>query len=220
MKLELISFRICPFVQRAVITLRHKNVPFELVYIDLSDPPAWFLEISPFRKVPVLRVDDTHVIFESSVIDEFLDEITPGSLLPADPLQRALDRSWIEFGTACQMDFSRMVHANTQAAFESARTALREKMGSLEKVLQGGPWFNGPDLSLVDFGYAPLFLRCRELGLEGELCSVSESPRTAAWADAILEMPVVRESVPADFPQLLRNRIRSKAPYAANALGI
>ncbi len=127
MKLELVSFRICPFVQRAVITLRYKKVPFDLIFIDLANPPDWFLEISPFRKVPLLRVDDTHVIFESAVIDEFLDEITPGALLPADALQRALDRSWIEFGTACLLDFSRMVRARTQDAFEDARAVAERE---------------------------------------------------------------------------------------------
>jgi len=220
MKLELISFRICPFVQRAVITLRHKNVPFELRYIDPADPPGWFLEISPFRKVPLLRVDDTHVIFESAVIDEFLDEITPGTLLPENALQRALDRSWIEFGTGCLQDFASMVRATSREGFEIARASLRDKMGSLEKVLKDGPWFNGPDFSLVDIGYAPLFMRCRELGLEDQLCPCDSSPRTAAWADAILGLPAVRDSVPGDFPQLLRNTIRRKAPYAASALGI
>ncbi len=93
-------------------------------------------------------------------------------------------------------------------------------MKSLEKELKCSPWFNGEDISLVDFAYAPLFMRCRELGLENELCSASDSPRTAAWADAILELQVVRDSVPKEFPQLLRKGIRSKAPYAADALGI
>ncbi|MGD8643594.1 MAG: glutathione S-transferase N-terminal domain-containing protein, partial [Chromatiales bacterium] len=57
MKLELISFKICPFVQRSVITLRHKGLPYEVTYIELDDPPPWFLEISPFGRVPALRVD-------------------------------------------------------------------------------------------------------------------------------------------------------------------
>ncbi len=58
MSLHLISFKTCPFVQRAVITLKHKNIDFDITYIDLADPPDWFLEISPLEKVPVLKVDD------------------------------------------------------------------------------------------------------------------------------------------------------------------
>ncbi|MGC9457270.1 MAG: glutathione S-transferase family protein, partial [Halothiobacillaceae bacterium] len=84
MKLELISFKLCPFVQRSVITLLHKDQPFETTFINLMDPPDWFSEISPLGKVPLLRVDDT-VLFESAVINEFIDEVTPDRLMPEDP---------------------------------------------------------------------------------------------------------------------------------------
>ena len=56
--LKLISFDLCPYVQRAAIILTEKGVPFERVTIDLANKPGWFLEISPLGKVPLLRVDD------------------------------------------------------------------------------------------------------------------------------------------------------------------
>ena len=93
----LISFDICPFVQRSVITLEEKEVEYEIKYIELENKPDWFLAISPFGKVPVLQANDT-VIFESAVINEFLDEVVPGKRLhPEDPLKRAHNRAWIEF---------------------------------------------------------------------------------------------------------------------------
>ncbi len=49
-------------------------------------------------KIPVLKVDD-EVLFESAVINEYLDEITGGELQPDDPLQRAKNRAWIEFAS-------------------------------------------------------------------------------------------------------------------------
>ena len=94
MSLHLISFKTCPFVQRAVITLKHKTIDFDITYIDLADPPDWFLEISPLGKVPVLKVDD-EILFESAVINEYLDEITGGELQPKEPLARAKNRAWI-----------------------------------------------------------------------------------------------------------------------------
>jgi len=69
---ELISFELCPFVQRSVITLLQKGVDFKINYIDIHDPPEWFQQISPLGKVPVMRVDNT-VLFESAVINEYLD---------------------------------------------------------------------------------------------------------------------------------------------------
>ena len=101
--IELISFNLCPFVQRSVITLLKKGVDFKITYIDLADKPDWFLKISPLGKVPVLRYGD-EVLFESAVINEFLDEITPGSLLPSLPLEKAKQRAWVEFSSGALVD--------------------------------------------------------------------------------------------------------------------
>lgn len=54
--LKLISHKLCPYVQRAVIALLEKGVPFERIDIDLAHKPDWFLKISPLGKVPVLVV--------------------------------------------------------------------------------------------------------------------------------------------------------------------
>src|ERR1044072_8051170 len=96
--LKLISHKLCPYVQRAVIALTEKGVPFERIDIDLANKPEWFLAISPLGQTPVLQVGDT-AIFESAVILEYLEETQPKPLHPADPLRRAEHRSLIEFGS-------------------------------------------------------------------------------------------------------------------------
>ena len=73
MSLKLVSYKACPFVQRVAITLQYKGVDYDIEYIDLGTPPDWFLAISPLKKVPILIVGDT-VIFESAVINEYIDE--------------------------------------------------------------------------------------------------------------------------------------------------
>ena len=76
-KLTLVSHHLCPYVQRAAISLAEKGVPFERISIDLADKPAWFRAISPLGKVPLLRVHqdgEETVIFESAVVLEFLEE--------------------------------------------------------------------------------------------------------------------------------------------------
>lgn len=69
-KPTLISFKLCPYVQRSVINLLEKKVDYEIKYIDLANKPEWFLKISPFRRVPVLVVGED-VLFESAVINEY-----------------------------------------------------------------------------------------------------------------------------------------------------
>ena len=56
--LKLISHKLCPYVQRAVIALTEKGVAFERIDIDLANKPDWFLAISPLGKTPVLQIGD------------------------------------------------------------------------------------------------------------------------------------------------------------------
>src|SRR5215831_10136799 len=101
--LKLISHKLCPYVQRAVIALSEKGVPFERIDIDLANKPDWFLKISPLGKVPVLVVKDEAgevALFESNVICEYIEDTQAGrGLHPQDPLARAQHRAWMEFGS-------------------------------------------------------------------------------------------------------------------------
>src|SRR5690606_7690385 len=102
-RLVLVSHALCPYVQRAAIALREKGVPFERVDIDLSNKPAWFLALSPLGKTPVLLVPRNghfETVFESAVICDFLDETIAPPLHPADALERARHRAWIEVASS------------------------------------------------------------------------------------------------------------------------
>jgi glutathione S-transferase len=114
-KLMLVSHDLCPYVQRAVIALTEKGVPFDRVDIDLASKPDWFLAISPLGKVPLLRVDDA-VIFESAVILEYLEETQPKPLYPVDSLARARHRGMIELGSAVLSDIWGLETAATRDA--------------------------------------------------------------------------------------------------------
>src|SRR5512141_1835915 len=95
--LKLVSFDICPYVERSRIVLLEKRLPHEIEFIELANKPAWFLQISPMGRVPVLLVDG-RPIFESMVINELLDELQPAPpLFPDAPLERAEARGWIVF---------------------------------------------------------------------------------------------------------------------------
>lgn len=218
MKLELISFKLCPYAQRTVIALLYKEAPFTLTHVDLADPPQWFLDISPFGKVPVLRVDGEAVIFESAVINEYIDEVFPGRLHPADPLQRALNRSWIEFGSACLTDTFRMTTAKTANKFEDAHTDLVEKLQQLESILSRGPYFNGERFSLVDVAYAPLFMRLEFLGKLLEVYAKTALPKTASWSDTLLADPVVQHSQVPNLSDLYYGMIRARGGHLASLL--
>ena len=215
MKLELISFKLCPFVQRSVITLREKGVEYDITFIDLNAPPDWFKDISPLGKVPLLKVDDDAVLFESAVIAEFVDEVTPDPLMPQDPVERAVNRAWIAFASDCQSAYFDLTSAADEAGFIAAGDTLMSRFTQLEAKLGDGPYFNGPKLSLVDAAFAPLFMRLDLLSEERPAYDKAEFPKVAAWSAALLATPSVRESVVEEFPKLFKGRMMGMESYAA-----
>lgn len=214
-KPKLISFNICPFVQRSVITLLHKKVDFDIEYIDLGNKPDWFLAISPFGKVPVLKVDDT-VLFESAVINEYLEETHGNPMHPTDPLRRAHNRAWIEFGSGLIMDQFMLYNAKSKEQWEERLESMNNKLARVEEQLGDGPFFNGDSLSLVDAAYAPVFMR---FALLDEVVSFLEkTPKIAAWSKALLELPEVKNSVVPDFNTLFLAYFGKEELYLASLL--
>ena len=216
MKPELISFALCPYVQRSVIALLEKEVEFDITYIDLQNKPDWFLAISPFGKVPVLRMGET-VIFESAVINEYLDETNPPQLHPADPLQRALNRAWIEFGGSMLLDQYAVMTAPDEAAFMEHTVVYRGKLEKLEAQLGNGPYFNGDDFSLVDAAVAPVFSRIELTETLRPTGLLDGFSKAGAWSEALSARPSVQQSVPADFREMYIERIRDSDTFLARA---
>lgn len=202
-KLVLISHRLCPYVQRSVITLNEKQIDHERIYVNLANKPDWFLAMSPLGKVPLLRVDDQQTLFESAVICEFLDEITPGSLHPADPLLKARHRAWIEFGSQLLNEIARLYNATHDAAFTDSAKLIRDKLQRLETVVSG-PYFAGENFSLVDAAYGPIFRYFDTLDRYLPLDPFEGCPRVNAWRVQLSVRPSVRAAVSRDYPELLK----------------
>ena len=217
MSLHLISFKTCPFVQRAVITLKHKNIDFEITYIDLADPPDWFLELSPLGKVPVLKVDD-EVLFESAVINEYLDEITGGDLQPRDPLARAKNRAWIEFASNMLGHLDMMKMSKDEERYSKYRNLLVSQLERVEKRLGDGPWFNGEEFSLADTAFAPLFRQNSVANNQLSVIDPATMPRVNAWAQRLLALPEVRDSVVDEFEDLYLAAMQKNDSYSLHRL--
>ncbi|HEY4203321.1 MAG TPA: glutathione S-transferase family protein [Devosiaceae bacterium] len=211
-KLTLISFPTCPYVQRAIIALKEKQVDFDVVYIDLANKPDWFLAISPLGKVPVLKVErpglPEAIVFESAVILEYLEETAPGRKLhPADPLDRAHHRGWMEFGSQVLGDLFKFNSAKNDADLETARKALTAKFTRLEQTIVG-PLFAGEDFCYVDAVFAPAFRQLDALETVVKTGLLATMPKVSAWRQALAARPSVKAAAPADFAELYLARLR------------
>ena len=208
-RLTLISHKLCPYVQRAVIALTEKGVAFERIDIDLVNKPDWFVAISPLGKTPVLQIGD-RAIFESAVILEYLEETEPKPLHPVDPLTRAEHRAWIEFGSAVLNDIAGFYAAPDEAAFKTRILQLERRFAWLEVRVAASPWFDGESFSLVDAAFGPVF---RYFDVFDEIASfgiLAGKPKLARWRKTLASRPSVRTAVSADYPALLREFLKRR----------
>jgi glutathione S-transferase len=215
-KLTLVSHKLCPYVQRAIIALTEKNVPFERIDVDLANKPDWFKTISPLGKTPVLIVDNT-AIFESAVILEYLEETQPNPLHPADPLARAEHRAWIEFGSAVLNDIWGVYSAADEAAFSAKLSALREKFLRVEDRLKA-PWFDGERFSLVDAVFGPVFRYFDAFDRVGEFGILAGLPKVAAWRTRLATRPSVQGPVSSEYPALLWEFYRTRGSHLSRLM--
>ena len=202
--LKLISHKLCPYVQRAVIALTEKRVAFERIDIDLVNKPDWFLAISPLGKTPVLQVGDVP-IFESAVILEYLEETQPKRLHPADPVRRAEHRAWIEFGSAVLNDIAGFYAAVDGATFKAKTAQLEQRFARLETRLAGSPWFDGDSFSLVDAVFGPVFRYFDVFDDIADFGILAGKPKLQRWRKSLAARPSVRTAVSAEYPALLRD---------------
>ncbi len=210
MKLHLISHDLCPYVQRAAISLAEKGVDFERTYIDLANKPDWFLAISPLGKTPVLLADEVP-IFESAVILEYLEETQPNPLHPSEPLERARHRAWMEFGSATLNDIAGFYSASDEKIFVARTTALRDKFERLENELGTGPYFAGDRFSLVDVVFGPVFRYFDTFDGIGDFGILTRLSKVGTWRHALTDRPSVTEAVAPDYPDLLQRFIERRS---------
>jgi glutathione S-transferase len=147
----------CPYCARVRIALAEKGIEYETVEVDLDDRPRWIYEKNPLGRVPVLE-EDTFVLAESAVIDEYLDERYPDPpLWPADPGERALGRLLIfRFD-----ELSRPYYALRRGE-EGARERLDAALAMLDALLHEQAFLSGREFGLADIAYIPWIVRARD----------------------------------------------------------
>lgn len=145
------------------------------------------LALNPYGKVPVL-VDGDAVIYESAIINEYLEEKYPEvPLMPRDPLARSRVRIWIDFcNTRLQRAAGYIAHQYKVA--ESA-DELRQFLQTLDREMRGRQYI-AEQYSLADITYIPFFVR-----RERYKVSIGDDlPSVKAWMDRLLERPAVRHT--------------------------
>ena len=172
----------CPYCARVRIVLAEKGIEYETVAIDLDDRPAWIYEKNPLGKVPVLE-EDTFVLPESAVIDEYLEERYPEpALWPADAAERAFGRLLV-----FRFDELSKPYYALRREEEGARERLDAQLAKLNAALDGRPYLSGRDFGLADVAYVPWIVRARDrMGVE-----LGRFEALADWLERLSARPAI-----------------------------
>ena len=209
--LKLHHFDRSPFGWKTRMVLAEKKVPYQVIVPENKSESPAFARLNPFRLTPVLELEDGRTIYESTVINEYLEEAYPEpAMLPRDPFERARVRM-LEDTTdqylypvirdlrSAQYEYAPPFLIRKKPGqvdhklLEEAKTRVREHLARIEGELAGRTWFGGEIFSLADAALAgPLTSSLPLLGILPD----PKYPGIAAWVRRISERPSFRESAP------------------------
>jgi glutathione S-transferase len=187
---------------RVKIALHEKGLAYEGIKLDLAkrdQKTPEHLQRNPYGKVPVID-DGGNVLFESCIINEYLDEKYPAPpLMPKDPYLRGRGRVLVDYGLnhlhepywALRNEiFSKKEAERSESLMEEKRRMLRHLLRYLEDALGDRPYFLG-GISLIDIDLWPRFARMEDYGV----LPAPNLPRLNAWMERMKARPSVKALV-------------------------
>ncbi|MDZ8185599.1 MAG: glutathione S-transferase family protein [Nostoc sp. ChiSLP02] len=197
-EIKLYSAVVCPYAHRTRLVLQEKGIDFDLIEIDLDNPPEGFRNISPYGKVPAL-VHNNERVWESAIINEYLDEVFPNPpLLPSNLIAKAQARIWIDFAnTRFVSAFYDLLRSSDVQKQEQAKQEIYKHLEFIEneglgKLSGEGPYWFGKSVSLVDFTFFPWFERWGALKHYRSFALPTEFRRLRQWEQALKERDSVK----------------------------
>ena len=156
------------YSHRVRMVVAEKGVNVDIVDVSPGKKPEDLAEINPYNTLPTL-LDRELVLFESTVIMEYLDERFPHPpLLPVYPVARAQSRSLMH---RIEKDWTRNVDLlmsgrSREPTLAKARRELTESMIGVAPVFADKPFFMSDEFTLVDCCVAPILWRLKYMGIK------------------------------------------------------
>ena len=183
---------------RVKIALHEKGLSYGRVTLVLANKEQKrpeFLKLNPYGKVPVID-DDGKILFESCIINEYLDEEYPDPpLMPKDPYLRGRGRVLVDYALnhvhepywALRGEMLKREAERNSSIAEKKREELGTLLQYLEDALRGKSYFLD-EFSLADIAIVPRFLRMETYGA----LPAPNLPGINGWLERIKERPSVQ----------------------------
>jgi glutathione S-transferase len=200
--LNLISSPTSPYVRKVRIALAEKKIEYQIRDASPWEPGNPVHNHSPLGKVPVLVLDDGTQLFDSRVIVEYIDTVSPVSrLIPEPNRQRIEVKRWealadgiCDATQAIVLERRRPAKQQNPDWIERQRQKIAAGVAELARELEEKTWCNGEAYSLADIatGCALGYLDLRYAELDWR----REYPNLARLADKLAKRPSFQETVP------------------------
>ncbi len=200
--MKLVTSLTSPYGRKVRVVLAEKKVPFHLQVENPWLPDSPVPEINPLGKVPVLVLEDGVSVFDSRVIVEYVDHLTPvAHLIPGEPKSRmmvrgveALADGVSDAAVAVFLEKKRPTDKQSSDWLTLQEKTLFRGLEALSEALGEKPWFLGNTMTLADIACGCML---GYLGLRfPEIAWGSAHPNLAKLHDKLMTRPSFRESVP------------------------
>jgi glutathione S-transferase len=156
--MKLIGSHTSPYVRKVRVVMAEKRIEYDMVAENPFDPASRVPEYNPLGKVPTLVMEDGGAVFDSRVIVEYLDTITPvNKLIPASGRARVEVRCWEALGDGlCDAAILARLEAGRPAGEQSASWIRRQRdkvdhaLAAAARGLGDKPWCSGNSYTLAD----------------------------------------------------------------------
>ncbi len=157
----------CPKSHRVRLVAKEKDIPMEIVEVDIDNLPEDLLELNPYGTLPTL-VDRELILNDPQVMIEYLDERFPHPpLMSVDPISKARARQMLrQIETEWYPLIDTIANSEDDTAVKTARRDLQERLIQLIPAFEHKDFFMSDDYSLVDISMSVLLWRLPSLGIE------------------------------------------------------
>lgn len=203
MSYQVVGYPLCPYVQRVLISLNEKAVPYEQIWLDPhGELPEWFQEWSPLGRVPVMKVSTGEVLFESMPIVEYIEEQNKvPSIFAKSAPKRALQRAWASVAGDLYGPQYMSMGATTQEEVEKYFGIMKNTLSILEEKC-GKTFFSGEVLSVIDIVLAPMFIRFDVVTTVNSMNILDDFPKLQALSDKLLTHDSIAKIIAGDWQSI------------------
>ena len=192
-----------PYTRKVRIVLAEKKIDCDFEVVDVLPAENPVNALNPLGKVPTLMLDDGTALFDSRVIVEFLDSVSPISrLIPDDNRERVAVRRWEALADGC-LDAGLLIrYESLRPKKEQSKTWADKQTGKLQRGLAmiaaelgDKPWCHGDRYSLADIAVG-CCLGWVEFRKPGNVDWRAEYPNLERFYNKLMERPAFAETAP------------------------